>query len=329
MKTITTLLMTSFLLIGTFNTVLARDDARSERTSSPRKEIKVTREASTERSRGDRGETRTTTVRKTQVQIPSQRQNREVQMTSTKTRQEGTVRNEQQNRNNQQVRNERPNNSENRNNQVRNERPNNNDNRNNQVRNERPSNNDRNLGNRVSQRSSQAQYDSRGSNNRQVYNRSNNYYNQANFRYHERQLSCNYCTGRGFTLHVNGLRHLRCNHCEGRGIRIIRELNVNACQLCYNPLHNQDLGCSLEDLAWLETDRIAIALDLSSHQRNRVFDINYRYITHHYNGGNYPTSRRDREIRRVLRLGQVIAFALFLDELSYGDICYNCSNDRY
>lgn len=314
MKTITTLLMTSFLLVGTFNTVLAREDARSERASSPRKEIKVKREATTERSTGNRGETRTTTVRKMQVQIPSQRQNREVQITTTKTRQEPSVRSEQPNRNNQ---------------QVRNERPNNNDNRNDQVRNERPSNNDRNLGNRVTQRSNQAQYDSRGSNNRQVYNRSNNYYNQTNFRYHERQLSCNYCTGRGFTLHVNGLRHLRCNHCEGRGIRIIRELNVNACQLCYAPLHNQDLGCSLEDLAWLETDRIAIALDLSSRQRNRVFDINYRYITHHYNGGYYPTSRRDREIRRVLRLGQIVAFAILLNELSSGDICYNCSNDRY
>lgn len=287
MKTITTLLMTSFLLVGTFNTVLARDDARSERASSPRKEIKVKREATTERTRGDRGETRTTTVRKTQVQMPSQRQNREVQITSTRTKQETSVRNE------------------------------------------RPSNNERNLGNRKTERSKQAQYDSRGRNNRKVYNRPYNHNNQANLRYHERQLSCSFCTGRGFTLHVNGLRHLRCNHCEGRGIRIIRELNVNACQVCYDPLHNQDLGCSLEDLAWIETNRIAVALDLSNHQRDRVFEINYRYITHHYNGRAYSTSRRDREIRRVLRLGQIVAFAILLNELHNGDICYNCSNDRY
>jgi len=176
MKTITTLLMTSFLLVGTFNTVLARNDARSERANSPRYEIKVKHD----------------------------------------------------------------------------------------VRNDRPFNNDRNFGNRESERSNHARYDSRGGN------------NHVNLRYHERQQRY-----------------------------------------------------TLEDLAWLETNRIAVALNLSNHQRNRVFEINYRYITHHHKGMVYSTSRRDREIRQILRLSQIVAFALLLNELHNGDLSYDCSNERY
>jgi hypothetical protein len=101
------------------------------------------------------------------------------------------------------------------------------------------------------------------------------------------------------------------------------------CAICYNPLRNDRLDCSLEELAWLETNRIARALELSEYQRNRVFDINFRYITHHYHGEYYPTARRDREIRGILRLGQVVAFAILLNELRDGDLCYTCSNEHY
>jgi len=301
MKTITTLLMTFFLLAGTFHTVLAGDDARKESAPRQRNEIKAKRESTAERTRGNRGETKTTTGRRTQVQLPDQRKNRDDQVTSTEIRRVRTVRNKQQDRNGKQVRNERPANNERR---------------------------DRNVNNRDNERRNQAPYDNRRNENRRVNYRPNNH-NQANLSYYERQLRCSFCTGRGFTIHIDGVRHLRCNHCEGRGIRIIRELNVNACPVCYNPLHNQNLECSLEDLAWMETNRIAVALELSNHQRNRVFEINYRYITHHYKGHNYPTSRRDREIRRVLQLGQIAAFAVLLNELYNGDICYNCSNEHY
>ena len=108
-----------------------------------------------------------------------------------------------------------------------------------------------------------------------------------------------------------------------------RALSVNACPVCYNPLHDGQLDCSLEDLAWMETNRIAQALELSDHQRNRVFEINYRYNTHCYNGEYYPTTRRDREIRHILHLGQVIAFAILLNELHHGEVCCNCSNEAY
>lgn len=278
MKTITTLLMTSFLLAGIFNTVLASDDARSERAPRQRNEIKVKREATAERTRDNRGTTRTTTERRTEVQLPTRNQNREIKVRTTNVRQE------------QSNRNERPTAGVSRNENI---------------------------------RGNQSSMESRGPERRPDFNR------RANVSYRERQLRCGFCTGRGFTLHIDGFRHLRCNHCEGRGIRVYREMYVNACPVCYDPIHNENLGCSLEDLAWMETNRLVVALELSDHQRNRIFDINYRYITHHYNGDNYSTSRRDREIRRILRLGQIVAYAFLLNELRNGDLCFNCTNERF
>lgn len=158
--------------------------------------------------------------------------------------------------------------------------------------------------------------------------RRSNVERRPNMSYHERHQPCAFCTGRGFTLHIDGFRHLRCNHCEGRGFRIIREMMVDACAVCYNPLHGE-LNCSIEELAWMETDRIALALELSSRQRERVFEINLRYLSHHYRGDYYPVSKRDREIRRILRVGQIIAFAVLLDELRSGDLCYDCTSERY
>lgn len=88
-------------------------------------------------------------------------------------------------------------------------------------------------------------------------------------------------------------------------------------------------SCSIEDLAWMETNRIAFALELSNHQRNRIFEINYRYLAHRHNGDYYPSERRDREIRRILRLGQIVAFAVLLNELQEGKTCYHYTSDRY
>ena len=252
MKTITTLLMTCFLLAETFNTVLAGDDARSERAPRQRNEIKFKREIRAERNRDSRASIRSTTERLTEVQLPK----REIR------------------------RNE-------------------------------------------NERRVQPRMENRSYKGRPEFNR------HANLSYRNNQLRCAFCSGRGFTLHMDGLRHLRCNHCEGRGYRIYRELHVNACPICYNPLHDGKQGCSLEALAWMETNRIALALELSDHQRNRIFEINYRYITHHYNGDYYPTSRRDREIRHILRLGQLVAFAILLNELHHGEVCYNCSNEAF
>jgi rubrerythrin len=235
MKTITTLLMTCFLLAATFNTALAEDNTRTERAPRQRSEIKFKRETRAELNHDNR---RTT---------------REIS------------RNETEQRN-------------------------------------------------------QPRVDYRDSERRPDFNR------RANLSNHDNQLRCTFCSGRGFTPHMNGFRHQRCNHCEGRGYRIYREMNVNVCPICFNPLHDGQLNCSLEDLAWMETNRIALVLELSDHQRNRIFEINYRYITHHYNGDYYPTSRRDREIRHILHFGQLVAFTILLNELHNENLCYNCSN---
>jgi hypothetical protein len=289
MKTITTLLMSSFLLAGTINTALAVDDTRSERTARPRNEIQVKRETTTERSReAHANTTRTTTERRTEVSMPANRRQTEIRLTTREIRREQNNRNEQPNR------------------EVRRETS---------DRNERPSAD-------VRRNDDRPRVDNRITERRPDYNR------RANLNYREHQQRCTFCSGRGFTLHIDGFRHIRCNHCEGHGYRVYREMYVDACPICYDPLHNGRLDCSLEDLAWMETNRIAFALELSDHQRNRVFDINYRYLSHRYQGDYYPTSRRDREIRRILRLGQIIAFAVLLDELREGELCYTCSNER-
>lgn len=289
MKTITTLLMTSFLLTGTIHSVMAGNDNRSERAARPRNEIQVKRETTTERSREARGTmNRTTTERRTEVRLPGNQAQTEVRWTTREVRRERNNRDEQPSR---EVRRETS---------DRTERP----------RADVRRNDERPMGyNRVTER-------------RPDFNR------RPNLSYREHQQRCVFCSGRGFTLHIDGFRHIRCNHCDGHGYRAYREMYVDACPICYNPLHDGRLDCSLEDLAWMETNRIAFALELSDHQRNRVFDINYRYLAHRYQGDYYPTSRRDREIRRVLRLGQIIAFAVLLDELREGELCYNCSNEQ-
>ncbi len=99
MKTITTLLMSSFLLAGTLNTALAVKDNRSERTARSRNEIQLKREATVERSRDVRGNTTyTTTERRTEINLPSRRQQTKIQITNRKVRQEQNNRNEQPNR---------------------------------------------------------------------------------------------------------------------------------------------------------------------------------------------------------------------------------------
>lgn len=306
MKTITTLLLSSFLLAGTINTAFAGEDGRRENAPRQRSEIKIKREASAERSTDRSGTTRTTTERRTEVNLPARNQDREIKVRTTEVRQEQRNRNEQANR---EVRPE-TNRNERSNAEARPE----------SNRNERPRAEVRN--NEQSHRRNQPRMESRSSERNPNYNR------RANVSYHERQLRCAFCTGRGFTLHIDGFRHLRCNHCEGRGFRIYREMYVDACNVCYDPLHGQ-LECSLEELAWMETNRIAMALELSDRQRNRIFDINFRYITHRYNGDYYSTTRRDREIRHVLHLGQLVAFAILMNELHEGEVCYNCSNERY
>lgn len=94
-------------------------------------------------------------------------------------------------------------------------------------------------------------------------------------------------------------------------------------------IHERPMNCSLEDLAWQETNRMAFSLNLSQRQRNRIFEINYRYMTHHYNGHYYPASRRDREIRSILRMSQLVAFAILIKELYDESTAYNYSEEEY
>lgn len=116
---------------------------------------------------------------------------------------------------------------------------------------------------------------------------------------------------------------------DGRWERTHRHRNEIVIRTTEKHRFERRPNCSIEDLAWKETNRIAFALELSDRQRNRIFEINYRYLAHRHNGEYYPSERRDREIRRILRVGQIIAFAVLLDELRGNPTCYHCEDDRY
>lgn len=116
---------------------------------------------------------------------------------------------------------------------------------------------------------------------------------------------------------------------DGRWERSHRHRNEIVIRTTVDRRFERRPNCSIEDLAWMETNRITHTLSLSNHQRKRVFDINYRYLAHRHNGDYYPSERRDREIRRILRLGQIVAFAVLLDELRDYETCCHVHHERY
>jgi hypothetical protein len=147
--------------------------------------------------------------------------------------------------------------------------------------------------------------------------------------YREHHQRCHHCYSKGFTLHIDGLRHIQCNFCDVHGFRIIRELCLDACALCFSPLSGYYGNYNLEELAVLETNRLNTVLDLSNRQWDRIYNINYRYLIHRERQDYYSVARRDREIRDVLHLGQRIEYALYLNDLRNDELCYDSSNDRY
>jgi len=137
---------------------------------------------------------------------------------------------------------------------------------------------------------------------------------------------------REIRIHTNEVRKDRQYRNEYR-TKVRYESRMNERRPYYNHvnirLQERPLNLTLEDLAWQETNRMAYSLDLSQRQRNRIFEINFRYMTHHYNGQYYPASRRDREIRSILRMSQLVAFAILLKELYDVNTAYNYAEDEY
>ena len=130
---------------------------------------------------------------------------------------------------------------------------------------------------------------------------------RSNNQYREFKHRCSYCSGRGFTLHIDGFRHLNCVHCNGAGFRLLRELYLGAVALSGH--------YSIRELARIETDQLDAVLDLSRRQWDRIYRINYEYIAHNENNRFFSEARWERAIRRELTSRQRIDYTYYLDEI--------------
>jgi len=79
-------------------------------------------------------------------------------------------------------------------------------------------------------------------------------------------------------------------------------------------------------MAWMETDRIAMALDLSDRQIDKIYTINYRYLSQRSRSRYNSLERRERAIRNVLSYSQRRYYDNYLDEMDEGEFCENCND---
>lgn len=130
---------------------------------------------------------------------------------------------------------------------------------------------------------------------------------RAQNQYREFHQKCSYCSGNGFTIQFNGLRHNRCSHCTGLGYRVMRELYLGA---MYTSGHY-----TIRELARNETDQLDAVLDLSRRQWNRIYNINYEYISRNEYNRFFNQNTWEREIRKVLNTRQRMEYSYYLDEI--------------
>lgn len=98
------------------------------------------------------------------------------------------------------------------------------------------------------------------------------------------------------------------------------------CFLCYGPRLRGGFSYSYStsELAWMETDRLAMVIDLSDRQLERIYKINLNYLTHRYNNRYSGMERRERDIRRVLSWSQERDYELYLRDLDATEFCEHC-----
>ena len=105
-----------------------------------------------------------------------------------------------------------------------------------------------------------------------------------------------------------------------------REHRDEACPLCYQPRLRGGFSIhySVQDLASMETRRLAMALDLTERQIERIYSINLRYLSRRAGNHYYAMERREREIRKVLRWGQVHDYDIYLRHMDKQELCDDC-----
>lgn len=123
----------------------------------------------------------------------------------------------------------------------------------------------------------------------------------------EYKKMCIHCSGKGFSMHFDGLHRLTCSACNGLGHLLLKELYIGAMV--------QSGRYELEEIAEYETDRLDVVLDLSRNQWNRIYRINYKYLLKDINDKYYTMAKKERDIRNVLNSRQKIEYAYYLDDL--------------
>lgn len=112
------------------------------------------------------------------------------------------------------------------------------------------------------------------------------------------------------------------------------ERHEEACPLCYQPRQRSGFSIhhSVQDLARLETRRLAMTLNLTNWQMDKIYKINLKYLSRRSNDHYFAMEKREREIRKVLRWGQIHAYETYLRRIDNNDFCDNChegwGNDR-
>lgn len=129
--------------------------------------------------------------------------------------------------------------------------------------------------------------------------------NKPTFR--EYKKMCIHCSGKGFSMHFDGLHRLTCSVCNGLGHLLLKELYIGAMV--------QSGRYELEEIAEYETDRLDLMLDLSRNQWNRIYRINYKYLIKDLNDKHYSVAKKERDIRNVLNSRQKLEYAYYLDDL--------------
>ena len=79
-------------------------------------------------------------------------------------------------------------------------------------------------------------------------------------------------------------------------------------------------------MAWMETDRLAMALDLSDRQIDKIYRINVKYLSQRHGNRYNSLERRERAIRNVLSYSQRRYYDNYLDRMDTDEFCENCND---
>jgi hypothetical protein len=118
---------------------------------------------------------------------------------------------------------------------------------------------------------------------------------------------CSHCEGKGYAVRVGVRKPVNCSYCNGRGFRVHKEYYLGSL------MHVERY--SISDIARIETSQLDAVLGLNRRQWDRIYRINFSYLTRKSGGRPYSSLSKEREIRNELTLNQRLDYAYYLEEL--------------